>query len=92
MYDELESHETAEVSELTQKAMATLRTVSHCQGFNIGMNQGTVAGAGVAGHLHQHIVPRWANDSNFMPIVAGTRVMPELIEQTRALLSEAWLS
>ena len=92
MYDQLESHETAEVSELTQKAMATLRTVSHCQGFNIGMNQGTVAGAGVAGHLHQHIVPRWANDSNFMPIVAGTRVMPELIEQTRALLSEAWLS
>ena len=55
------------------------------------MNQGTVAGAGVAGHLHQHIVPRWAHDSNFMPIVAGTRVMPEMIEETRTLLSEAWL-
>ena len=52
--------------------------------------QGAVAGAGVAGHLHQHVVPRWAGDSNFMPIVGGTRVMPELIEQTRDLLSKAW--
>ncbi len=92
MYDELTVAETAEIAILTQQAMATLRTISHCQGFNIGMNQGTVAGAGVADHLHQHVVPRWANDSNFMPIVGGTRVMPELIEHTRELLSEAWLA
>ena len=92
MYDELTDTETAEISQLTQQAMATLRQVSGCEGFNIGMNQGTVAGAGIAGHLHQHIVPRWANDSNFMPIVAGTRVMPELIEETRKLLSESWLA
>ena len=92
MYDELTEAETVEISNLTQEAMATLRHVSGCEGFNIGMNQGTVAGAGVAGHLHQHIVPRWANDSNFMPIVAGTRVMPELIQETRKLLSESWLA
>lgn len=92
MYDELNEAETLEISHLTQQAMATLRRVSGCEGFNIGMNQGTVAGAGIAGHLHQHVVPRWANDSNFMPIVAGTRVMPELIEETRKLLSEAWLT
>lgn len=92
LYDDLNKDELAEISLLTQQAMTTLRNVSHCEGFNIGMNQGNVAGAGVAGHLHQHVVPRWANDSNFMPIVAGTRVMPELIEQTRKLLSESWLS
>ncbi len=91
LYDELTMDEMVEVAQLTQKAMTTLRVVSGCEGFNIGMNQGTVAGAGVAGHLHQHIVPRWAHDSNFMPIVAGTRVMPEMIEETRTLLSEAWL-
>lgn len=91
LYDELTMDEMVEVAQLTQKAMTTLRAVSGCEGFNIGMNQGTVAGAGVAGHLHQHIVPRWAHDSNFMPIVAGTRVMPEMIEETRTLLSEAWL-
>lgn len=90
MYDELSAQEIAEVGDLTAKSMQILKEVSGCEGFNIGMNQGAVAGAGIAGHLHQHIVPRWAGDSNFMPIVAGTRVMPELIEQTRNLLSEAW--
>jgi ATP adenylyltransferase len=90
LYDELSSAETAEVALLTQTAMRVLRTVSRCTGYNIGMNQGAVAGAGVAGHLHQHVVPRWAGDSNFMPIVGGTRVMPTLIADTRDLLSEAW--
>jgi ATP adenylyltransferase len=70
--------------------MRTLRTVSGAAGFNIGLNQGNVAGAGVADHIHQHIVPRWAGDINFMPIVGGTKVLPELIEQTRQLLSESW--
>lgn len=90
LYDDLSDAEAAEVSHLTQQAMRVLRAVSRCSGFNIGMNQGSVAGAGVAGHLHQHVVPRWAGDSNFMPIVAGTRVMPELIAETRDALSEAW--
>jgi ATP adenylyltransferase len=90
MYDELTAEEIATIGELTQEAMRTLRVVTNCSGFNIGLNQGSVAGAGVAGHLHQHIVPRWAADSNFMPIIGHTKVMPELLETTRTLLSEAW--
>jgi ATP adenylyltransferase len=54
------------------------------------MNQGFIAGAGIAGHLHQHIVPRWQGDSNFMPVIASTKVMPELLEDTRLLLANAW--
>ena len=90
MYDDLETTERHEISDLTATAMRVIRSVSGCQGFNIGINQGTVAGAGIAGHLHQHVVPRWANDINFMPIVSGTRVMSSTIEQTRELISEAW--
>jgi ATP adenylyltransferase len=90
LYDQLDDDERSEIAALTQQAMRVLRAVSGCAGFNIGMNQGGVAGAGVADHLHQHVVPRWAGDSNFMPIVAGTRVMPELIEATREALSESW--
>ena len=90
LYDQLDAEEMAEVAQLTQQTMRVLRNTARCTGCNIGMNQGSSAGAGVAGHLHQHVVPRWAGDSNFMPIVAGTRVMPELIEQTRDLLSAAW--
>ena len=82
--------ESADVTGLTQQAMRTLQSVSGCTGFNIGMNQGKVAGAGVQDHFHQHVVPRWANDSNFMPIVAGTKVISELLEQTRDLLIERW--
>lgn len=90
LYDELTADETTEIAALTQKAMHILRATSNCQGFNIGMNQGNVAGAGIAGHLHQHIVPRWFGDSNFMPIVAGTKVMSELIADTRSLLAAEW--
>ena len=90
LYDSLSTQEILEIGELTQRAMHTLRAVTECSGFNIGMNQGSVAGAGVAGHLHQHVVPRWPADSNFMPIVGHTRVMSELLETTRSLLSEAW--
>ncbi len=90
LYDELTVVERHEIAELTGSAMRTLRKASGCEGFNIGMNQGAIAGAGVAGHLHQHVVPRWAADINFMPIIAGTKVMPEMLEDTRALLSELW--
>ncbi|MEI6405450.1 MAG: HIT domain-containing protein [Actinomycetes bacterium] len=90
LYDELEASERNEISQLTAQAMRVLRNISGCAGFNIGMNQGKVAGAGVAGHLHQHIVPRWSNDINFMPIVSGTRVMTSAITQTRDLISKAW--
>jgi ATP adenylyltransferase len=70
--------------------MTTLRTVSAAQGFNIGMNQGAISGAGVAGHLHQHVVPRWGGDTNFMAVVGGTKTMPELLLATRDLLVAAW--
>ena len=63
--------------------MRVLREVSRCDGFNIGMNQGAVAGAGVDGHLHQHIVPRWTSDANFFPIIAKTKALPQLLGEVR---------
>lgn len=89
-YTDIDEAETLEFSAFTKQAMATIRTVSGAQGFNIGMNQGSIAGAGIAAHLHQHLVPRWGGDTNFMPVVAQTRVLPELLAQTRSLLAEAW--
>ena len=70
--------------------MRVLRQVSRCDGFNIGMNHGAVAGAGVAAHLHQHIVPRWATDANFFPIIAKTKALPQLLGDVRAAIAEAW--
>jgi ATP adenylyltransferase len=90
LYDEATPEETREIAELTQTAMRVLRTVSHCDGFNIGMNQGEVAGAGVAAHLHQHIVPRWASDANFFPVIARTKSMSQLLGDTRRLVAEGW--
>jgi ATP adenylyltransferase len=89
-YPDLTAEETAEVAALTQTAMGVLRDVSGAQGFNLGMNQGVVAGAGIAAHLHQHVVPRWGGDTNFMPVVARTKVLPQLLRDTRGLLAEAW--
>jgi ATP adenylyltransferase len=70
--------------------MTVIRQVMSPHGFNIGLNQGVVAGAGIAAHLHQHVVPRWGGDTNFMPIVARTRVLPELLAEARAKLAAAW--
>ncbi|HUJ04830.1 MAG TPA: HIT domain-containing protein [Streptosporangiaceae bacterium] len=89
-YTDLDDAETAELASFTKIAMTTLRAASGAQGFNIGMNMGNVAGAGIAAHLHQHVVPRWGGDSNFMPIVARTKVLPQLLAETRDLLAEAW--
>lgn len=89
-YPELDDQETAEVAALTKQAMTALRAASNAQGFNIGMNQGAVAGAGIAAHLHQHVVPRWGGDTNFMPVVGRTKVLPQLLRDTRALLAKAW--
>lgn len=89
-YTDLTDAEVAEIGALTQQGMRVVRTVSGAHGFNIGMNQGAVSGAGIAGHLHQHIVPRWGGDSNFMPIIAGTKVIPQLLADTRELLAAAW--
>lgn len=87
---ELTDPERNEIFELTSHAMATLRYVSNAAGFNLGMNQGAVSGAGVAEHIHQHVVPRWGGDANFMPIIGGTKVLPQLLSQTRADLAAAW--
>ncbi|MGI8869940.1 MAG: HIT family protein [Mycobacteriales bacterium] len=89
-YTDLDDAEAEDFTRLTQQSMRTIRAVAAPDGFNIGMNQGAVAGAGIAAHLHQHIVPRWTGDSNFMPIVGRTRVLPELLADTRELLAAAW--
>ncbi|GAB3983127.1 hypothetical protein GCM10027615_67470 [Plantactinospora veratri] len=89
-YTELDAGETAELADCTQAAMRVVRRVSNAHGFNIGMNQGGVAGAGIAAHLHQHVVPRWGGDANFMPVIARTKVLPQLLADTRTLLANAW--
>ncbi len=88
-YTDLTLAETAELATLTQKAMTVIREVSHPAGFNLGMNQGEVAGAGIAGHLHQHVVPRWMGDANFLPIVGRTKALPQLLGDPRADLDVA---
>jgi ATP adenylyltransferase len=91
-YTETTDAEAAEIATLTREAMRTVRAVSGAHGFNLGMNQGAVAGAGIAAHLHQHVVPRWAGDQNFMPIIGRTKTLAQLLDETRSLLSEAWIS
>ncbi len=89
-YTELTGAETVELAEVTRRALETIRVVSRPQGFNVGMNLGSAAGAGIAAHLHQHVVPRWGGDTNFMPVLAATKVLPQLLGDTRRLLAEAW--
>ena len=87
---DLNDEERNEISSLTAHAMKTIRKVSVPEGFNLGMNQGAISGAGVAAHIHQHVVPRWSGDANFMPIIGKTKVMPQLLQLTRDELSSAW--
>ncbi len=89
-YASLDEPETAELAAFTKRAMTALRASSAAQGFNIGMNLGGVAGAGIAAHLHQHVVPRWGGDTNFMPVIGRTRVLPQLLADTRKLIADAW--
>lgn len=90
LLDEASDAEAMEITRLTQTAMRVVRAVSHPDGFNLGVNQGAVAGAGIAAHLHQHVVPRWGGDANFFPIVAQTKALPYLLGQTRADIAEGW--
>ena len=87
---ELTQSERNEVQSLTAQGMRVLRKVSNASGFNIGINQGNVSGAGIAGHFHQHIVPRWAGDANFMPIIGKTKVIPKLLQESREQLAAGW--
>jgi ATP adenylyltransferase len=83
--------EKKEMCDLTSDAMKALRMVSKPAGFNLGMNQGAVSGAGVAEHIHQHVIPRWSGDANFMPLIGQTKVLPKLLSESRAELASAWL-
>jgi ATP adenylyltransferase len=89
-YTDLTVPETAEFGDFTKRCLKAVRAASGAHGFNIGMNLGAVAGAGIAAHLHQHVVPRWGGDTNFMPVVGRTRVLPQLLADTRKLLADAW--
>jgi ATP adenylyltransferase len=89
-YTDLDEAETVELAHFTQKAMRVIRSCSGAHGFNLGMNQGSVAGAGIAAHLHQHVVPRWVGDQNFMPVIGHTKTLPQLLQETRELLAGAW--
>ncbi|MEJ1114767.1 HIT domain-containing protein [Paenarthrobacter sp. CCNWLY172] len=89
-YTDITVEETAEFAELTQTAMRVLRKVSNPSGFNLGMNQGVTGGAGIAAHLHQHVVPRWGGDGNFFPIIAQTKAITQTLDEVRKLVAEAW--
>jgi ATP adenylyltransferase len=89
-YTDTTDEEAAELAALTKAGLRTLRAVSHAEGFNVGMNQGGAGGAGIAAHLHQHVVPRWVGDQNFLPVIGHTKTLPALLQETRSLLADAW--
>lgn len=89
-YTDLTPDEVLEIGELTQRSMEVLRATTRAHGFNIGINQGKVGGAGIAGHLHQHVVPRWGGDTNFLPVIGHTKTMPQVLEESRQILQDAW--
>ena len=87
---ELTSEEALDIHRLVSVSLGVLAQVMRPQGFNLGWNLGRIAGAGVIDHVHEHVVPRWAGDTNFMPVLADVRVMPEALEETRRKLVAAW--
>jgi len=88
--EDLSDAERCDLLSQTTQCVGLLRRAVSAQGFNIGINLGKCAGAGLPGHLHQHVVPRWAGDQNFMPIIGRTRTLPQLMTETRQLLADAW--
>lgn len=90
LYTDLTDEERIEMGRMAARAMEALGEALRPAGFNLGINQGDVAGAGIAAHIHQHIVPRWLGDANFLPIVAQTKAIPAILADTRELVSEAW--
>ena len=89
-YGDLDDAEAVEIHRLTRAAMGALGQLYAPQGYNLGWNLGRVAGAGVVDHVHQHVVPRWGGDTNFMPVLADVKVLPENLSETRRRLAEAW--
>jgi ATP adenylyltransferase len=89
-FGELDANEALELHRLGAAGLAALAETMHPQGFNLGWNLGRIAGAGVVDHVHLHVVPRWAGDTNFMPVLADVKVLPEALAATRRKLAEAW--
>ena len=89
-FEQLSPQSRAELMELITQAMGVIRSVYGPEGFNVGANIGEAAGAGIAAHVHFHVVPRWGGDTNFMSTLAGTRVLPESLEDTYRRLKAGW--
>jgi len=89
-FGELEDEEIVEIHRLASGAIGALAQTYGPQGYNLGWNLGRVAGAGIVDHVHLHVVPRWAGDTNFMPVLADVKVMPEHLAETRRKLAEVW--
>jgi ATP adenylyltransferase len=89
-FSALSDDEALDVHRLTERGMAALAETYAPQGYNVGWNLGRIAGAGVVDHVHLHLVPRWAGDTNFMPVLADVKVLPEHLSETRAKLAAAW--
>ena len=89
-FGDLEDEEALEIHQLAASGLAALAETMRPQGFNLGWNLGRIAGAGVVDHVHMHVVPRWAGDTNFMPVLADVKVLPEALEQSRRKLAVAW--
>lgn len=88
--EELTDDEAFELIKLTQKTIRVIKRISRPAAFNVGFNLGRSGGGSIAEHLHQHIVPRWPGDANYITVLSGTKVMPQLLGQTRALMAKAW--
>jgi ATP adenylyltransferase len=88
--EDLTDAEAADLTRVTQQAIRAVRAVSQPHGFNVGLNLGAVAGGSLADHLHQHLVPRWSGDANFIAVISQTKVIPQLLAETRELLAAAW--
>ena len=89
-FGDLTDEEALEVHRLAERGLAALAETYGPQGYNLGWNLGRIAGAGVVDHVHLHVVPRWAGDTNFMPVLADVKVLPEHLSETRRRLAEAW--
>jgi ATP adenylyltransferase len=89
-FGELSDEEALELHRLARQALGALSAVYGPHGYNLGWNLGRVAGAGVIDHVHEHVVPRWGGDTNFMPVLADVKVIPEHLLETRSRLGEAW--
>jgi len=88
--EDLTVEESAELMAFTQKVIRVIKSVSQPHGFNVGLNLGSSAGGSLAEHLHMHVVPRWSGDANFITIIGGSKVVPQLLRETRELLATEW--